>query len=150
MGVKAGAAALLLVAIASRVSFPQAFSGETMPGLVFQKTVKDGLYSAEQATRGAELYVKHCERCHTPEKVPAGKKPGPPIVGDKFLDTWRDRTVGELFDTILNTMPSDGSATLTAEQALDSTAHILKANGFPAGKAPMKNDDAMKSALIVK
>jgi len=150
MGVKAGAAALLLVAIASRVSFPQAFSGETMPGLVFQKTVKDGLYSAEQATRGAELYVKHCERCHTPEKVPAGKKPGPPIVGDKFLDTWRDRTVGELFDTILNTMPSDGSLTLTAEQALDSTAHILKANGFPAGKAPMKNDDAMKSALIVK
>jgi len=150
MGVKAGAAALLLVAIASRVSFPQAFSGETMPGLVFQKTVKDGLYSAEQATRGGELYVKHCERCHTPEKVPAGKKPGPPIVGDKFLDTWRDRTVGELFDTILNTMPSDGSLTLTAEQALDSTAHILKANGFPAGKAPMKNDDAMKSALIVK
>jgi mono/diheme cytochrome c family protein len=150
MGVKAGAAALLLVAIASRVSFPQAFSGETMPGLVFQKTVKDGLYSAEQATRGAELYVKHCERCHTPEKVPAGKKPGPPIVGDKFLDTWRDRTVGELFDTILNTMPSDGSLTLTAEQALDSTAHILKANGFPTGKAPMKNDDAMKSALIVK
>jgi len=150
MGVKAGAGALLLVAIASRVSFPQAFSGETMPGLVFQKTVKDGLYSAEQATRGGELYVKHCERCHTPEKVPAGKKPGPPIVGDKFLDTWRDRTVGELFDTILNTMPSDGSLTLTAEQALDSTAHILKANGFPAGKAPMKNDDAMKSALIVK
>ena len=150
MGVKAGAAALLLVAIASRVSFPQAFSGETMPGLVFQKTVKDGLYSAEQATRGGELYVKHCERCHTPEKVPAGKKPGPPIVGDKFLDTWRDRTVGELFDTILNTMPSDGSLTLTAEQALDSTAHILKANGFPAGKAPMKNDDTMKNALIVK
>ena len=115
-----------------------------------QKTTKDGLYSAEQATRGGELYVKYCERCHTPEKVPEGKKPGPPIAGDKFLDTWRDRTVGELFDTILNTMPSDGSATLTAEQALDSTAHILKANGFPAGKTPMKNDDAMKTAVIVK
>ncbi len=115
-----------------------------------QKTTKDGLYSAEQATRGGELYVKYCEKCHTPEKVPAGKKPGPPIVGDKFIETWRDRTVGELFDTILNTMPSDGSATLTAEQALDSTAHILKVNGFPAGKTPMKNDDAMKTAVIVK
>jgi len=118
--------------------------------LSHQKTVKDGLYAAEQASRGGELYVKHCERCHTPEKVPAGKKPGPPIAGDKFIDTWRDRTVGELFDTILNTMPSDGTATLTADQALDSTAHILKANGFPAGKTPMKNDDAMKNALIVK
>ena len=150
MGVKFGAAALLVAAVTSRASFPQAFLAEKIPGLALQKTVKDGLYAAEQAARGAELYVKHCERCHTPEKVPAGKKPGPPIVGDKFLDTWSDRTVGELFDTVLNTMPSDGSVTLTADQALDSTAHILKANGFPAGKAPMKNDDAMKSALIVK
>ena len=115
-----------------------------------QKTTKDGLYSKEQATRGAELYVKHCERCHTPEKVPEGKKPGPPIAGEKFLTTWQDRTVGELFDTILNTMPSDGSATLTPDQALDATAHILKANNFPEGKAAMKNDDAMKSAVIVK
>ena len=147
MGVKIGAAALLLAAAVSREYFPR----ESTPGFALsQKTTKDGLYAAEQATRGGELYVKHCERCHTPEKVPAGKKPGPPIAGDKFLDTWRDRTVGELFDTILNTMPSDGSATLTAEQALDSTAHILKTNGFPAGKTPMKNDDTMKNALIVK
>ena len=149
MGLKLGAAALLLVALTSRASFPQAFA-ETIPGLALQKTTKDGLYAAEQATRGGELYVKHCERCHTPEKVPAGKKPGPPISGEKFIDTWRDRTVGELFDTILNTMPSDGSATLTPDQALDATAHILKANEFPAGKAPMKNDDTMKNAVIVR
>ena len=118
--------------------------------LSHQKTTKDGLYSKDQADRGAQLYVKFCEKCHTPEKVPEGKKPGPPVSGDKFIDTWRDRTVGELFDTILNTMPSDGTATLTADQALDCTAHILKANGFPEGKAPMKNDDAMKTAVIVK
>ncbi|HVQ42264.1 MAG TPA: cytochrome c [Vicinamibacterales bacterium] len=159
MGVKFGAAALLIafgsaygLGLKAYGDLPE-FSASLSPKpyvLSHQKTTKDGLYAAEQATRGAELYVKHCERCHTPEKVPAGKKPGPPIVGDKFLDTWRDRTVGELFDTVLNTMPSDGSVTLTADQALDSTAHILKANGFPAGKAPMKNDDAMKSALIVK
>jgi mono/diheme cytochrome c family protein len=148
--VKIGSVALLLtVTIGGRGSFLGKKS-ETSPDLVFQKTVKDGLYAADQATRGGELYVKHCERCHTPEKVPAGKKPGPPIAGDKFIDTWRDRTVGELFDVILNTMPSDGSATLTTDQALDSTAHILNVNGFPAGKTPMKNDDTMKNALIVK
>ena len=152
MGVKFGAAALLaVVVIAGRGSFLGASYGEeATPGFVSQKTTKDGLYTKEQADRGAQLYVKHCERCHTPEKVPEGKKPGPPVSGDKFIDTWRDRTVGELFDTILNTMPSDGTATLTPDQALDSTAHILKANGFPEGKAPMKNDDAMKTAVIVK
>ena len=159
MGVKFGAAALLvllgsayglrLMAYGEHTELSVSVSREPY-AVSHQKTVKDGLYAAEQATRGGELYVKYCEKCHTPEKVPEGKKPGPPVVGDKFLDTWRDRTVGELFDTILNTMPSDGSATLTPEQALDSTAHILKVNGFPAGKAPMKNDDAMKNALIVK
>jgi len=143
MGVRVAAVALAL-------AFVSAYGLRLTAYEQAQKTTKDGLYSAEQATRGGELYVKYCEKCHTPEKVPAGKKPGPPIAGDKFIDTWRDRTVGELFDTILNTMPSDGSATLTADQALDSTAHILKANGFPAGKTPMKNDDAMKSAVIVK
>ena len=151
MGVKVGAAAVLIaIGLRTTPGVVLTHSTERLPESYGQKTTKDGLYAAEQATRGAELYAKHCERCHTPEKVPAGKKPGPPIAGDKFLDTWRDRTVGELFDTVLNTMPSDGSVTLTADQALDSTAHILKANGFPAGKTPMKNDDAMKTALIVK
>ena len=115
-----------------------------------QKTTKDKLYSKEQATRGGEQYVKYCEKCHTPEKVPEGKKPGPPIVGPKFLDTWADRTLGELFNTILTTMPSDGSAVLTADQALDAVAYILQANGFPDGPAPLKNDDTMKTAVIVK
>ena len=78
--------------------------------------------------------MKHCERCHTPEKVPEGKKPGPPIVGDKFIDTWSDRTLGELFDSILNTMPSDGSMTLTADQALDSDAHSCKPTGSPQAR----------------
>jgi mono/diheme cytochrome c family protein len=141
MGVKIGAAALLLgLAIGLRA-----------PGVgAAQKTTRDKLYTREQASRGAEIYVKHCERCHTPEKVPEGKKPGPPVIGEKFLETWVDRPLGELFATILNTMPSDGSAVLTVDQSLDSTAYILKANGFPEGTTAMKNDDAMRTAVIVK
>ena len=160
MGVKLGAAALLLVsavglrAMGARVSsiesrdFSPGVSGSEDPGL--QKTTKDKLYSKEQADRGAAIYVKQCERCHTPEKVPEGKKPGPPVVGPKFLETWADKTVGELFTTILTTMPSDGSAVLTEAETLDVLAHLLKANGFPEGPAAMKNDDAMNKAIIVK
>ena len=40
--------------------------------------------------------------------------------------------------------------TLTADQTLDAVAHLLKANGFPEGTAPLKNDDAMKAIVIVK
>ena len=139
MSGKLGAAALLLgFVLIARVS-----AGD-------QKTTKDRLYSKEQATRGGELYVKYCEKCHTPEKVPEGKKPGPAISGPKFIEAWADRTVGELFATIRDTMPSDGAVTLTSDQVLDAVAHILQSNGFPDGPAPLKNDDAMKTAVIVK
>jgi len=138
MGLKFAVAALVLgAAITVRASTDQ-------------KTVKDKVYTKEQAERGATLSAKHCDRCHDPAKVPEGKKPGPPTVGPKFLDAWQDKTLGELFGTIFTQMPSDGSTTLTADETLDAIAHILKANGFPEGTAPLKNDDAMKSIVIVK
>jgi len=147
MSGKIGAAALLLgLAIVAKTYVVEAGSSDP----AFQKTTRDKLYSKEQAARGAEQYVKFCEKCHTPEKVPEGKKPGPPITGPKFLEAWADRTVGELFATVRDTMPSDGSTTLTADQSLDAVAHILQLNGFPDGPAPLKNDDAMKTAVIVK
>ncbi len=115
-----------------------------------QQTTRDKIYAKDQAARGAEIYAKFCDRCHDPAKVVPGKKPGPPTIGAKFLETWQDRTLGELFGSIMNTMPSDGSITLTQDQTLDLVAHLLQANGFPAGAAPLKNDDAMKTVVIVK
>ena len=151
MSGKIAAAAILLgLAVGLKASQHDSGNFDSRSLLSLQKTTKDKLYSKEQATRGSELYVKYCEKCHTPEKVPEGKKPGPPISGPKFLETWADRTVGELFATIRDTMPSDGSVTLTQDQVLDAVAHILQANGFPDGPAPLKNDDAMKAAVIVK
>ena len=139
MGVRIGVAALLLCA-----AFVARVNGAD------QQTTRDKVYAKAQATRGGELYVKHCERCHDPAKVPEGKKPGPPTVGPKFMEVWVDRTLGELFGSILNTMPSDGSLVLTADQTLDLVAHLLQLNGFPEGTAPLKNDDAMKAIVIVK
>jgi hypothetical protein len=82
--------------------------------------------------------------------VAAGKKPAPPLAGDLFLDSWKDRTVGELMATIKLTMPNDGSMTLTADDAADFAALILMNNKFPEGKAPLKYDDEGKKIVIVK
>jgi cytochrome c5 len=146
MGLRFAIAALVFgVAFGVRVT---AGNGESPLGL--QKTTRDKVYSKEQAARGATLYAKHCERCHDPAKVPEGKKPGPPTIGPKFLDAWQDRNLGELFSTIFTTMPSDGSTTLSVDETLDAVAHLLKANGFPEGATPLKNDDEMKAVVIVK
>jgi cytochrome c len=117
---------------------------------VQQKTVRDKVYTKEQAARGAELYDAQCAKCHDPDKLPEGKKPPPPIVGAKFKDTWQDKTLGELYTLVLTTMPSDGSMVLTSDQTLDLLAHLLKLNEYPEGTAPLKNDEAMKAIVIVK
>jgi len=115
-----------------------------------QRTVRDKVYTKEQATRGAEIYGTYCDKCHDPAKLPEGKKPPPPVVGAKFKDNWQDKTLGELYTTILTTMPSDASTVLTPEQTLDVLAHLLKLNEYPDGTTPLKNDDAMKATVIVK
>jgi len=113
-----------------------------------QKTTKDKVFTKEQAARGADLYAKTCDRCHDPAKVAPGKKPAPPTIGAKFMETWQDKTLGELYGTIFNTMPGDGVVILTADQTLDLIAYMLQANGFPAGETVLKNDDAMKAVVI--
>ena len=94
--------------------------------------------------------MKHCEKCHTPEKVPEGKKPGPAISGPKFLEAGPTARLASSSRRSATRMPSDGAVTLTQDQVLDAVAHILQSNGFPDGPAPLKNDDAMKTAVIVK
>lgn len=151
MGVRLGAAALVL-AIGVRWGSGAGFQGPDprLTPLHEQKTTRDRIYSKEQAARGGTLYVQYCEKCHTPEKVPEGKKPGPPVKGDKFIELWADRPLAELYGSIINTMPNDGSAVLTSDQTLDIVAHILQLNGFPDGPAALKNDEVLKSAVIVK
>ena len=126
-------------------------SAETTPEVISaQKTLKDGVYTKAQAERVTETFGKVCANCHDPAKVAAGKKPAPPLAGDLFLDSWKDRTVGELMATIKLTMPNDGSMTLTADDAADLAALILMNNKFPEGKAALKYDDEGKKIVIVK
>jgi len=147
MGLRIGAAAIVLAAaigVRAMAAAPSLDIGQTPA----QKTTKDKVFTKEQAARGAELYAKSCDRCHDPAKVVPGKKPAPQTIGAKFLENWQDKTLGELYGTIFNTMPGDGVLILTGDQTLDLVAYLLQANGFPAGEAPLKNDDAMKAVVI--
>jgi mono/diheme cytochrome c family protein len=139
-----------LLIVMSVLGFTSLALFTTLSASVPQRTVRDKVYTKEQAARGAELYGAYCDKCHDPAKLPEGKKPPPPIVGDKFKENWQDKTLGELYTTVLTTMPSDASTVLTPEQTLDLLAHLLKLNEYPEGTAPLKNDDATKAIVIVR
>jgi mono/diheme cytochrome c family protein len=115
-----------------------------------QKTTQDKVYTKDQAARGAKQYATACASCHDPAKVPAGKKPGPELIGDAFLTKWDSRTLGELLDQVLTTMPNDGSAVLTEDQTADLVAYILQANKQPDGTSDLKYGASSKDIVIKK
>jgi mono/diheme cytochrome c family protein len=111
-------------------------------------SVKDKVYTKEQAARGEKLFTETCAKCHkftAPET-----KDGPLLGGDVFLGKWDGKSVYELAFGIKLSMPPDGSVILDDAQTMDLVSFILKSNAFPDGTKPLKMDDAAKSVTIVK
>ena len=50
-----------------------------------------------------------------------------------FQKTWKNRSVGELFDRIRNSMPQNEPGTLSPQRTAEIVAYILSANELPAG-----------------
>ncbi len=93
-----------------------------------------GVYSAEQATRGQELYQAECESCHGVEMEGSI---GPPMVGDVFLSNYSARPLTALVDKIQVTMPFQNAGSLSRQQSIDLATYILQTGEFPAGQAEL-------------
>jgi cytochrome c len=98
---------------------------------------------ADQATEGAQLYAKHCAKCHG--KAGEGTKKAPPVVGKEALPldppaTAKIRktqfhTAQDVAQFVSTKMPANKPGSLTADQYYDILAFDLKANGVDiAGK----------------
>jgi mono/diheme cytochrome c family protein len=138
--------AAFLIAFASALT-----RASTTPDQTKERTTRDKVFSKEQAARGAALFGKTCAPCHEAAKKTPDKTPGPPLVGtgSMFVDNWKDHTIGEIFTTILTTMPNDGSVVLTESDTADLVAHLLQANGYPEGSDALKFDAEAKAIKIV-
>ncbi|MGA3202431.1 MAG: cytochrome c [Bryobacteraceae bacterium] len=99
------------------------------------RSVWDGVYTDEQASRGQGLYNQHCASCHADTLT--GGEMSPPLAGGDFLANWNGLTLGELFDRIRTTMPQNKPGKLSREVNADITAFILNFNKFPAGKTEL-------------
>lgn len=98
------------------------------------RTVADGVYSAAQAQRGADLYKAQCAACH-------GAKleglVGPMLAGADFVAAWGGRSVSELVDKIQKTMPLQAPGSLSQEQSIDIAAFMLQTSSFKAGQGAL-------------
>ena len=131
--------ALVAVLAASR---PAAQSG--------RKTVWDGVYTAEQATRGQALYKTHCGYCHRDDLIGGGSEVGAPALkGPIFTIRWRDQPLADMFVTIGTTMPQNKPDTLTPQIVIDIISFLLKSNNMPPGNSELPPDlDALKAVFM--
>lgn len=93
------------------------------------KTVWSGIYSSEQAARGATLYAEACSRCHREDLSGYSG-----LRGEKFIDNWREDRLTSLWTRVSKTMPAGAPGSLSEKEYLDILAYILQANDFPAGE----------------
>jgi mono/diheme cytochrome c family protein len=101
-----------------------------------QRTIWDGVYSEEQAKRGEQLYAEHCARCHGDGL--GGVESAPALTGPAFYATWEGESLNALFERIRMSMPQDNPGSLSRAQNADIVSHMLRAGGYPAGKAALE------------
>ena len=90
----------------------------------------DGIYTAEQARRGAALFESLCSRCHSIQE----------FSGRSFDAIWAGAPAAALYTRIANTMPLDQPGSLSIPQVTTLMAYIFEANGMPAGTTPLPGD----------
>lgn len=113
--------------------------------LAAASTVWDGVYTAEQASRGSAAYTTNCAICHRPD-LRGGE--GRALVGTKFFDSWGEDTLDSLFAVIRQRMPENRPGSLDESTYLDVLAFILERNEYPAGTTALTTA-ALKDIQVV-
>jgi mono/diheme cytochrome c family protein len=99
-----------------------------------------GVYTAEQATRGKDVYAGMCLSCH----AGMGNHTGP-----VFRARWGGHNVQELYGFISENMPKNDPGSLSPDEYTSVVAYLLQLNGMPAGAKPLPADTvALKTMTI--
>jgi mono/diheme cytochrome c family protein len=111
------------------------------------KSSNEGVYTADQATKGEAVYKENCAACHGDNLEGSG--PMPPLAGKDFLANWQGKTIGDLFEKTQTSMPATAPGTLTPEQTADLMAYMLAQGKYPAGSTALPDKmDALKTITI--
>jgi S-disulfanyl-L-cysteine oxidoreductase SoxD len=114
-----------------------------------QVSVRNGVYTTEEAQQGKAIYQNQCGMCHG--DALEGQGQNSPLAGTVFLNNWTGQTVADLFMKTIVMMPAMDPGTLTPKDTAEVIAYILSANKFPAGKTELPTDpQSLEMIHIVK
>ena len=102
-------------------------------------TVADGVFTADQVSRGEQTFRDVCSACHDTVE----------FSGGRFRFTGVGLTAGDLFDTIATLMPEGDPGSLSPAQYASVVAYLLDLNGYPAGETPLPTSLSSLQALEI-
>ncbi len=126
----------LVVVFFGLMAAPAALAGQNADN----RSVLDGVFSAEQATFGEEVFQQECALCHMTQE----------FTGRIFQLSWSNRSVHDLFRSIRNTMPFDRPGGLTDEQYSAIVAYLLKLNDYPTGSEALGTTEEELSPIRIE
>ncbi len=137
--------AALVVVLAGCASTPEgAPAGAAAPTVdapvaAAEVSVENAFYTTRQATRGNGLFRDNCVSCHASSE----------FAGSSFERRWRNRSVGDIYEFVLYSMPDDNPGGLPEQTYADIVAYMLQLNDFPAGDSELPTSmDALMQMKI--
>jgi mono/diheme cytochrome c family protein len=115
---------------------------------VATRTTWDGVFTAEQADRGAQIYQGMCASCHGPQL--GGIDAAPALNGGPFYANWNGITLAEMAQRVKVSMPADMPGVMSRQQVADVLAYMFRRNGMPAGDQELPRQIAYLRAVVFK
>lgn len=103
-----------------------------------QKSIHDGVFTADQVKAGKEVFRNICSECHATD-----------AFGPDYMEAWSGASVGELFQQIQATMPYESPGILEDKQYADVIVYLFNINGVAAGDQEMTTDLAELSQINI-
>jgi mono/diheme cytochrome c family protein len=103
------------------------------------RTTKAGVYTADQAVKGREVFNSNCLGCHTTATH----------QGPAFTNKWFGRALFDLYDYVSQAMPKAAPGSLTEDEYVWVTAYILRLNGMPPGRTELSPEPAWLKSVRV-
>jgi mono/diheme cytochrome c family protein len=117
-----------------------------LAGPAFGQTVWDGVYSADQATRGQAAYTQNCVSCHKADLLGIEGA----MKGEPFMERRREDNLETLFLDMKATMPRGKAGSLPDQTYTDIISYLLQNNDMPAGAVELKPGALNKVQLVGK
>lgn len=106
----------------------------------------DGVYSDEQADKGALLYRTACSNCHGKQLEGVPDEGNPALASPGFMVEWDGLTLADLVAHV-HVSPHSRPDDMDPLTAVALTAFILNQNGVPSGKTALSTEKSEQGKI---